>query len=965
METDQHIEISTNDTIMSLFQRFRKKPVAEPGQTAGRITVEPDSVALMVATEGEKTVLRTVDRQSRRPVAVESRQFSGPEFSLLHAIEVINNSRNSSSKIQWMNGATPDNRSDDTSASLSDHPELIYMLANCSNVIDADGNPVIFPDSTASLILKLTPDADGKIFTPQLIVDDNDTCYNRFEMVSDSYVMVTEPVRSIIFGIMPTGVTDDDLKVFLTPVPAALLPVFLSMFLSNTTNIDISPEGYTVRRSRNPEHPQPTLLFEDVDSEKALYLRVTHSIADIPPEMSTDFNITRVADVSEHELTIRDVAQPTFDQAEAEKMVEEELTRVAPDRAALRNLYHSSNLFVIPAELAGEFLFRSLPRLMGTFRLLGTEKIQGYKIVAAKPKFNIKFATSSGIDFLEGDANIEIGEQKFTIADLLKQYTAKRYIQLADGSHAVVDEAYIQRLQRIYRKSKHKGKITVSFFDLPEIEQLLETPSADAPFVRYRQFYEGFNCLKTAPLPKIGIKGKLRPYQEEGLKWLTYLKHNDMGGCLADDMGLGKTIQTIALLSEIYPKCNRPSLIVMPQSLLFNWMDEFRKFAPKLKVDTFYGSTRSLENAMQNNVILTTYAIVRNDIRLLMKEDFEYVILDESQNIKNITAKLTQAVFLLKGAHRLAISGTPLENNLSELYSLFRFLNPAMFGSLDDFNTRYGNPIQRDNDRGAAESLRRRIFPFILRRLKKDVLTDLPERTDQTLYVDMEPEHARFYNQRRSYYRDLMENSAMPPAQRLAFLFQALTELRRIASVPESIATDNPAIHSSKIDMLTEQVENVIKNGHKTVVFFNFIAGIELTAARLRDAGVECSIITGSTSAADREKIVKHFQGSKTPLVLLMTVKTGGVGLNLTAADTVFIVEPWWNRAAEEQAINRLHRIGQHSKVHSYSMITLGTIEEKIRQLQQQKTDLFNDIIGSDQSIAKQLTDDDIRFILS
>ena len=361
-------------------------------------------------------------------------------------------------------------------------------------------------------------------------------------------------------------------------------------------------------------------------------------------------------------------------------------------------------------------------------------------------------------------------------------------------------------------------------------------------------------------------------------------------------------------------------------------------------------------------MVLTTYAIVRNDIETFREQTFHYVILDESQNIKNVSTQSTQAVFMLNAEHRLALSGTPIENNLGELYSLFRFLNPAMFGSLDDFNTRYANPIQKDGDKDAMQSLRRKIFPFMLRRLKRDVLKDLPDRTDKMLYVEMDKAQADFYEQRRRYYKEQVSQSIKSAGlQKSQFvMFQALSELRRVASIPESL-TDG-RIHSPKLEALTETLLDAVANGHKTVVFFNFIAGIELLSETLDENGIDYVCMTGSTH--DRKSVVERFQNDPQCRVMLMTLKTGGVGLNLTAADTVFIFEPWWNKAAEEQAINRLHRFGQKAKVLCFSLITQGTIEEKIQQLQQQKADLFEGLIGSDTASAKHLSEEDINFIL-
>lgn len=439
--------------------------------------------------------------------------------------------------------------------------------------------------------------------------------------------------------------------------------------------------------------------------------------------------------------------------------------------------------------------------------------------------------------------------------------------------------------------------------------------------------YEGFNHLAEQQLKTPKLQATLRPYQSEGIKWIKYLYDNNLGGCLADDMGLGKTVQTIGTLTLIYPGEKKPTLIVMPRSLLFNWQNELKKFAPQLSVYTYYGNERDIKEAMKHQVILTTYALVRNNIEEFRKEKFHYVILDESQNIKNMTTQTTQAALLLHTEHRLALSGTPVENNLSELYSLFHFLNPTMFGTLDNFNSRYATPIQKDGDKDALYSLRKKIFPFMLRRLKKDVLKDLPDRIEQTLYVEMSQEQHDFYERRRQYYyTQVHQTIAAEGIGKSQFvMFQALNELRRIASIPESLSDGQ--IKSPKLEQLADSLMEAVSNGHKVVVFFNFIAGIEELSEILDQNGIDYACMTGSTR--DRRSIVERFQNDPQCKVMLMTLKTGGVGLNLTAADTVFIFEPWWNKAAEEQAINRLHRFGQKAKVLSYSLITQQTIEEK------------------------------------
>jgi SNF2 family DNA or RNA helicase len=392
-------------------------------------------------------------------------------------------------------------------------------------------------------------------------------------------------------------------------------------------------------------------------------------------------------------------------------------------------------------------------------------------------------------------------------------------------------------------------------------------------------------------------------------------------------MGLGKTLQAIAMLATVYPQQEKSSLIIMPRTLLFNWANEIEKFRPDLTYYLYHGPTRNIEEAQKHQLILTTYATARNDIETFKDEEFYYIILDESQNIKNLDSQISKAAMILKAEHRLALSGTPVENNLGELYALFRFLNPAMFGSGEDFNAQYALPIQRDGDKESLHELKKKIYPFILRRLKQDVLQDLPDKIEQTLFVEMSTEQQTCYEQRRQfYYKTVKEQIKEAGINRSQFfILQALTELRQIASIPES-KSDN-LIVSPKREVLQEQILDVIAGGHKVLIFANYLHALECVSEDLDQAGIEYLMMTGATR--DRETLVQKFQNDDQYKVFLMTLKTGGIGLNLTAADYVFFFDPWWNRSAENQAIDRTHRIGQDKTVFSYKLITKGTIEEK------------------------------------
>lgn len=843
-------------------------------------------------------------------------------------------------------------------ASIWENPYLLNLFHADTHVVAAeDMQRVKICDEPVSLRLEIStlPDYPTARVSLSLVVGDLETTPSAF--LDDTHVLV----GSTIYIVPSVGPNFRHIFQLLAPVDKNLLEIFLTVFLTYVKNIRPVLNGMPARRSDRKEIGIPTLYLEKVGIDGALYMRTGSSLESLGDNLPPEMEPTVTARINGDSISIHEVEQNAL-----ENLTDRLATLLqssAPDRNAKKELYREGNFFIVPEETAGPFLLGNLPEVLKDFRIVGSEKLKEYKIVATYPRLNLKL--SSGIDFLEGEGIVSIGNDTFSIAEILRQYASRRYIELSDGNRGILDSEYMNRLKRLFRRRDQNGKIRITIFDLPEIDGMLEKKLSDPFTARSREVLEGFNNLKSAPQPNFKVYANLRPYQLQGVKWLDYLYRNNLGGCLADDMGLGKTLQTIALLTTIYPGAQLPSLIVMPRSLLFNWEMELDRFAPTLIHTTYYGQNRNLEKALEAEVILTTYAVMRNDIEILKEKKFQLVVLDESQNIKNLAAQTSTAVNLLDTDHRLALSGTPMENNLTELYSLFRFLNPPMFGSPEDFNASYALPIQKYGDKEASETLRRKIFPFILRRLKRDVLSDLPERIDQTIYVEMSEKQKSFYEERRiSYKRRIDESIARDGVQKSQFLlFQALSELRRIASVPESLSGNT--VSSPKIDELLESLESATANGHKSVVFFNFIAGTELVGARLVNMGIKFETMTGSTSTKERQQIVDRFQSDPDCMVLLMTLKVGGVGLNLTAADTVYIFEPWWNKAAEEQAINRLHRIGQKKTVSSFSLVTLGTIEEKMIRLQEQKSELFDALISADTSSSKHLSESDINFILS
>ena len=920
----------------STFRQVNTQKGSGKAKILFRLTFERGATVTLVNEKGET-------------VAPDYKQYQGETFNVLRIIDSIRQEQ--AMRISWEADAQEGFR-------LHDYPYLLFALLRCDNLVDGDMKPLKVANTQATILLRIT---GSQTLQSSFYARAEGLPPSEFQLLSDVFALVGDT----ICPIASLGENYLRLTFFCETFPETLLEQFLSVFYSYIDNVDLDYEDYVLVRSEQTVETVPTVIIEKVDADMALYLRLTYTLPGIDADFAQRFDLTCLATLTmEHQVLLRRIVHSdiTQDENDLRKMIVSQ----APTKVAAKDVWDDDGEFIIPQETAGPFLLKALPELVRRFQLLGAERLKEYKVKPIQPKMNLKL--SSGIDFLEGSATIMLGDEEMSLRSFLQQYGKQKYVTLSDGQRGLVDEHYVHRLERIFRKVEKGDKVKVSFFDLPEIETLLNEKLEGKTFEHYREFYEGFNQLATKRLSTAGVNAKLRNYQKEGVKWINYLYENNFGGCLADDMGLGKTLQTITMLTKVYSKNLKSqtsnlksSLIVMPKSLLFNWQDELKKFAPQLTYYTYYGAQRDLKEAMKQQLILTTYALVRNDIEQFREQEFHYIILDESQNIKNLQSQTTQAVFLLNGKHRLALSGTPIDNDLTELYSLYRFLNPAMLGTLDDFNRQYATPIQHQADKEATEALRRKIFPFMLRRLKKDVLKELPDRTEQTLYVEMEPGHAQFYEERRRYYQEAIQSSikANGLEKSQMMMFQALSELRRIASVPESLS--DGAILSPKIPLLCEQVEEAVTGGHKVVIFFNFIAGIELVGERLTELGIDYATMTGSTH--DRRAVIERFQNDSGCRALLMTLKTGGVGLNLTVADTVYIFEPWWNKAAEEQAINRLHRIGQKAKVLSFALITRDTIEEKIRLLQQQKKDLADSLITGDAAITKRLTEEDIKYI--
>ncbi len=540
---------------------------------------------------------------------------------------------------------------------------------------------------------------------------------------------------------------------------------------------------------------------------------------------------------------------------------------------------------------------------------------------------------------------------------------------LSNGEIFILPEEWFTRYREVFEFGKTEGDTIRIHKQHFFILEKAESPESRTGLKNLEKLNRS-EGLPLADLPK-GLTTSLRPYQHEGYTWLLYLQNNNLGGCLADDMGLGKTVQAIALLlkNKETPdlkiinnpeqdqqldlfgnpqQSNSTTLIVVPASLVHNWINEIRKFGPSLKVYSHVGNQRKKSSSrfQHFDIIISSYHTVRQDIELFSGFQFQYIILDESQVIKNPSSKIYKAIETLKSRFKLALTGTPIENSLSDLWAQMNFVNTGLLGSLSFFKKEFTIPIEKKNQTEKEEKLKTLINPFILRRKKEEVAMDLPPISEQVIYCSMTDEQRKFYESEKSVIRNSIfqkiENHGIEKSS--IIVLQGLTRLRQIANHP--LLVDNEySDESGKFNEVCRNIENIISEGHKVLIFSSFVKHLELVERQVKKEKVKYTMLTGGS--INREVIVKAFQDNPECKVFLISLKAGGVGLNLTAADYVFILDPWWNPASESQAMNRAHRIGQDKNVFVYRFISENSIEEKIQKLQEKKSKLADTFIGS------------------
>ncbi|MFP4557781.1 MAG: DEAD/DEAH box helicase [Bacteroidales bacterium] len=544
---------------------------------------------------------------------------------------------------------------------------------------------------------------------------------------------------------------------------------------------------------------------------------------------------------------------------------------------------------------------------------------------------------------------------------LLKKNIIKgiREYVLPDGKVFIIPEEWFAKYKPLFIVGKvEKEKLALSRSSFGFIQQA-EVDCSDAANLLKR--FEKVNVANEVAIPN-GLKAQLRDYQKLGLLWMQILNDCSIGGCLADDMGLGKTVQTLSVLLHNLEKnsngeqniptngiaqMGHTSLLVVPTSLLFNWQREIRRFAPGLSVYQFTGPnrTRVITKLVNHNIVLTTYGVLRNDIDMLKDVRFNYVVLDESQTIKNPTSKVYRSALLLKAKHYLTLSGTPIENSLIDLWAHLNFLNRGMLGSLRSFREEFVIPIEKGNEQ-VQKQLKRIVNPFILRRDKKEVAPELPELNEQVVFCNLSEEQKAIYDSEKSIIRNqIIENiDGLGYSQSAISILRGLTRLRQIANHPKML-DDYPACDSGKFEEITRTIETLIQENHKVLVFSSFVKHLKIVEKFLNRNEIDYQMLTGSTT--NRQQKVDDFQNNPSSQVFLISIKAGGVGLNLTAADYIMVLDPWWNPAVENQAIARAHRIGQDKKVFVYRFISVGTVEEKIQRLQESKLLLSENFVNN------------------
>ena len=656
--------------------------------------------------------------------------------------------------------------------------------------------------------------------------------------------------------------------------------------------------------------------------------------------------------------------------------------RQQEEEAALTNMLleikfqpRNSRVWFLEPEEAITFLLDIYPRLVESYRVYGESALSRYKVRLSQPTISATVKSDEKEKWFNLDIDIQYEGQSVPLERIWKAWLqGKRYVQLKDGSYSSLPESWLERishkLQALGLDPSKPPKLQFAQFEAPVLDSLLDDlPGAetDSFWNILRDKIHTFKEITPVPPPK-GLKADLRGYQKQGLAYLNFLKEYRFGGILADEMGLGKTVQTLSFIQHMIEHgSTAPNLIVVPTSVLPNWEREAEKFVPSLRRLTIYGTRREgmFKKIKKSDLVLTTYALLRRDLEELQKYDFNTIILDEAQNIKNPNTITARSVRHINADMRLCLSGTPIENNLFELWSLFEFLMPGFLGAQHAFKRGVVKPIKEGDD-DTLNFLRTRVRPFILRRTKSEVAKDLPPKIENTYYCGLAEEQAELYamlaKKLKEQVLSTVDKNGIAKSQ--MSILDALLKLRQICCHPRLLKLDLPGVStnlpSGKFDAFKDMVTDIVEEGHRVLVFSQFVQMLHIIRSWLQISNMSFCYLDGASK--DRFDQVERFNNSPDIPIFLISLKAGGTGLNLTSADYVIHYDPWWNPAVENQATDRTHRIGQTRQVFSYKLICQNTVEEKILGLQDAKKGVAESIIPGAEAW-KSLSREDLEML--
>lgn len=839
---------------------------------------------------------------------------------------------------------------------------FIYFLQDGATLAHKNLQPLHFSEERFQTHISVFPEQDNFTLERQFLVADKIYAGKDVQVINSALVKIGEQLFAAdtleIISVMEEFDREGKKIISAGDWPEYLEQKLLSF--SETTSITFDP-GLI---EEEPEQ-EPELRLYLRETEKLMVFKPIFAYGDIEKEW-LDSSPVRKAKNGKIFIQKRDEA--------AEQTFLTMLRHLHPSMQESRK----SVSFLLPANeaLKGNWYFQFMDMLKeARVHIFGYEMLKQLKINPNKPK--TKLQISSGIDWFDAEVEVSFGDEKVTIADIKKAMAKKeRFVTLSDGSIGLLPEEWMEKYALMVKMGALNGKnnLRLKKFHFSALENAVEEINEEEILdqlseKRERLMSFDFERPDRISIPE-NVHAALRPYQEAGFQWMSFLKDTGWGGILADDMGLGKTLQTLAFL-QYYLNQNSGALFLVacPTTLIYNWENELNKFTPDIKYLIHHGPQRTSNTSLFGtvNLIITTYGTLRSDIKMLSGLQLDYVVLDESQAIKNPLSQIAKATLLLQSKNRLALSGTPVQNNTFDLFAQMNFLNPGMLGSMDFFRNEFANPIDKMQEPEAKENLRKLINPFLLRRTKEQVAPDLPEKIETVLYCEMGAHQRKIYDGYRNSFRTKIlgeiESKGLERAQ-----LSVLTGLMKLRQICDSPAILNDAEkfenHSVKINELVRELTENTGN-HKALIFSQFLGMLALIREELERLNIPYVYFDGGTSSAEREKAIQRFQSEENCRVFLISLKAGGVGLNLTAADYVYIVDPWWNPAVEQQAIDRTHRIGQTKNIFAYRLICKDTIEEKILLLQERKLSLVKDLIADDNAFMKKLTKEDIAYLLS